>query len=129
VAKPYEPFDKLLEYAANADVGILLYPNDGIGNFYQYPGRLTEYAVCGLPFVASNYPGFESLKTKYRIGATCNPYDPKSIASAIIEICGNDDYQREEMRRSVRRVFVENLAYEHEAGHLLEAVRSLLHAG
>jgi glycosyltransferase involved in cell wall biosynthesis len=115
-------FSELLQTAAACDVGILIYPDDGIGNFYQAPGRLTEYLACGLPFVMSNFPGFELLALKHQIGLCCDPTDPEAIRTAIIELAE----RRPEIQHAERQRFQclarNELAYECQADRILQAV-------
>ena len=128
IAASYLSFPKLLEYAVNSDVGILLYPNDGIGNFYQCPGRLTEYAACGLPFVTSDFPGLEHMVLKFGLGRACDPCCPAEIAQAIrllVEVTPSDADSR---REHIQRQFKEHLAYEQRANVLVEMIRSMLRA-
>jgi glycosyltransferase involved in cell wall biosynthesis len=126
ISKPFLSYGELLEYTANADVGILLYPNDGIGNFYQCPGRLSECAACGLPFVTSHFPGLQNLLFRYPIGRTCDPYSPAEIAEAIQTLAEVSPSEAELRRRQIRKTFREHLAYEHGAGALIARVRAAL---
>jgi len=96
-----------------SDVGILLYPDDGIGSFYQAPGRLSEYLRCGIPIIASNFPGLELLVIKYDLGRVCEPTSPASIADAIRTVCevGSSaaSRRRERIRHLAERHFVYDL--------------------
>lgn len=111
----YLPFESLLAHMAVCDVGILLYPDDGVGNFFQAPGRLTEYLSVGLPFVASRFPSFELLVAKYGAGAVCDQTSPASIARAIESVVGVSADSAQARRDRLRHVARTELAYDRQA--------------
>lgn len=76
-------FQDLLEVTASCDIGVLLYPNDGIGNFFQAPGRLSENGRAGLPSIASNFPPFEKIAVEFGFLELCDPNSPTDIATSL----------------------------------------------
>lgn len=120
------PFDELLKVTELFDLGLLLYPNDGVGNFYQAPGRLTEYIGCGLPVVTSRFPGLELLVMKRGLGQVADPTSAEDIARAILALGQRDRRAIDEGRLQLRRTFEKELCYEASAA-LLE--RTVLSAG
>jgi glycosyltransferase involved in cell wall biosynthesis len=108
-------FARLLECYAACDLGVLLYPNSGIGHYYQAPGRLTEYLRCGLAIVASNFPGFELLFCRHAIGATADPNDPASIAAALRSLGEMPAPERAARRARLVELALGELAYEAQA--------------
>ena len=105
----------VLKLYAASDVGILLYPNSGIGHFYQAPGRLTEYLRCGLPFVTSHFPGLKLLTLTYNLGAIADPYDPASIAAAIRRVGDVPDADLAARRTRLIDLATSELVYETQA--------------
>lgn len=116
---PHLEFDELLRHGAACDVGILLYPNDGVGNFFQAPGRLTEYLRCGLPVVTSAFPSLELLTTRYGIGATCEPSSPQSIRAAVMAVAVQSEREQEARREHLIHLAKGELAFDADA-HLIE---------
>ena len=109
------PFADLLKLYAACDIGILLYPNSGVGHFYQAPGRMTEYLRCGLPIVTSNFPGLELLTLKYELGAVANPYEPIEIAAAIRSIGDRLDIEMSGWSSRLTGVAMTELVYDQDA--------------
>lgn len=118
-------YDNLLRYTACCDIGLLLYPDDGIGNFYQAPGRLTEYLRCGLPVVTSNSPGFEILTLKYGIGIACNQESSSEIAAAILRLGNRSDDQKTRERIRLIELAKTELAYESQAWQIEDIIKNM----
>ncbi len=118
--------ERLFETFADADIGILLYPNDGTGNYYQQPGRLSEYVRCGLPFVTSAFPGLEPLVRAHGLGAAVDPASSAAVAAALRDLGERPPAGLEAERERLRRVGRETLCYDRDAPVLEGAVRALL---
>lgn len=119
------PFDELLRYTACCDIGLLFYPDDGIGNYYQAPGRLTEYLRCGLPIVTSNFPGLELLTLKFGFGIACNPELPHEIATAIKKIGDRKIEDKLEERARLKELATTDFSYENQAWQLEEILNKI----
>jgi len=116
------PYARLLEICAACDLGVLLYPNTGVGHFYQCPGRLSEYLRTGLPFVASNFPGLELLTLKHGLGAVADPHDPDRIRAAIQALASLDRRERDARRDRILSLALSAFAYEAGAEPVFERV-------
>ncbi len=120
---PKLSFSELFDLIAQVDVGFLLYPNDDLGNFYQTPGRLTEYIGSGIPVVASNYPSLEITIRRYNLGKVCNPFDPAEIANSVMKICDTLNFRR---RIKLKETFKKHLAYEIDGAKILAFISTLM---
>jgi len=116
------PYAEMLQLTTLFDASLLLYPNDGVGNFYQAPGRLTENIGSGVPIVTSRFPGLELLVLKHGLGEVCNQESAEDIARAIHSICKQDRNKLFKERLRLRKVFEEHLCYDRAAPRLEQAV-------
>ncbi len=114
---------ELMELTAQVDVGFLLYPSNDIGNFYQSPGRLSEYVGAGIKVVASNFPSLEQTLLKYGFGCVCDPYSTREIATTFKSICIS---QNTKHRDNIKKSFQNNFSYELFFNKLLLEINSTL---
>ncbi len=122
---PTLEFTELLQYTAACDIGMMLYPNDGVGNFYQAPGKLTEFMRCGLHIVTSNFPGLELLTLKYGIGIACDPESSTDIAAAILKLGSRSDHELAQERARLKTLATTEFAYESQAWQIEEIVNKV----
>jgi len=91
---PWTPREQLQHITNSADIGVLLYRNDGRNNFYAAPNKLYEYLFAGLPVVASAFPGLMEIVDAGGYGSCADPSSPEHIARAIsaaLAIKGGED--------------------------------------
>lgn len=122
---PFLSYQEVFQLIADSDLGILLYPDDGVGNFYQSPGRLTEFAASGVPIITSRFPGLQNLLFQHPMGSTADPTSSEEIARAIREATARHPRSLETNLR-IRSLFRDKLAYEINAPRLLSAFRQVL---
>lgn len=118
---PKLDFKDLFQLTAQADVGFLLYNNNDIGNFYQCPGRLTQYIGSGVPVIGSNSPSLELIIKGHNLGMTCDSSNAKDIAEAIYKL-GFPDIA---IRKTLHDTFIKELSYEIDGKKLIDGIYSL----
>ena len=79
------PYYKLLQVTSSADIGVSLVRPVGLSNLYALPNKLFEYALSGIPTLASNLPNIKKYIDKYPLGWCVNDSD----LSCQIEIIKN----------------------------------------
>jgi glycosyltransferase involved in cell wall biosynthesis len=122
---PLIGFRDLLGYTVNADAGVLLYENNDLGNFFQAPGRLTEYLACGLPILATNHTGLENIVVKHDLGVSVDSTDAASVADGIVRLAARIG-ARELQHDRIRRVFLERFAFERWEPRIVAAFDALV---
>jgi hypothetical protein len=83
-----------LRITAGADVGLMLYAPTSFNNLFCAPGKLFEYAWCGLGVILPNFPALVAATAPYGFGRGCDPLDPLSIADALESELDRDPAER-----------------------------------
>lgn len=78
--------DELLEYTSSADIGISFIENTCLSYYYCLPNKLFEYAMAGLPIIASNMKEMSQLITTYNMGIVVDELSEQSLSKAIIDL-------------------------------------------
>ena len=89
------PPEDLLEYTAEADVGLSLIENASLSYYYCLPNKLFEYLSVGLPVIASDLPCMADLIETHQCGWVI-PLSGNAVATLISTI----DRQRVDQLRS-----------------------------
>jgi glycosyltransferase involved in cell wall biosynthesis len=126
ICLPRLSFSDLGALTEAADVGLLLYVDDGIGNFYQAPGRLAQFMRAGVPVVISKFPGLELLSLKYGTGRACLASDPQDVADAIAALADRSDEQKVSEAHRLRELALGPLAFDIDAARIEEVVDALV---
>jgi len=115
---------ELHSYACGADIGVVIYENTSLNNFYAAPNKLWAYMMAGLPVVASDFPGLHDVVVGEEIGKVFDPADQGSIARAIASVLGSDE-QRLEMGRRARQLAEERYNWQVESKRFLSMYEQL----
>jgi glycosyltransferase involved in cell wall biosynthesis len=115
---PYVPHDELLEYVADARVGIIIYDDAVRNNYYCEPGKLSDYVMAGVPVVCPDFPTVGPLVERLGIGQSFAGSDPRAIARAICQVLARPP---EAWRPALTRAS-SMLSWETQQAAFLEAV-------
>ncbi len=75
---------------ANAQVGLALFQPTCLSHRLVLPNKLFEYAVAGVPVVASDLPMITRFLNEHGLGVTVDPQDVEAIATGIDEVTRAD---------------------------------------
>jgi glycosyltransferase involved in cell wall biosynthesis len=80
---PFVDPTQVMDYVSGAELGVVLYENVNLNNYFCAPTKLYEYLMVRTPVVVSAFPDMLALLDEFAVGCACDPEDPKSIADAI----------------------------------------------
>jgi glycosyltransferase involved in cell wall biosynthesis len=107
------PFSEVLGWLYASDIGISLVLPVDKNCYLAAPQKLYEYFAAGLPVVAADVPTLRRVVTKYECGLLVDPFSPRDIASALIQLAQDDDL-RQRMGQNARRAAEAEFNWEGE---------------
>ena len=84
------PNDELLKYTLCADIGFSLIQPVSDSYKQALPNKLFEYALCGVPVIASDLPEMHKFIKKYNLGELVNPNKKEDHIQAVKKILSGD---------------------------------------
>jgi glycosyltransferase involved in cell wall biosynthesis len=119
------PFLRLLEYVVSADVGAIFYDDrQSSGYFMCNPDKLSLFAACGIPYVASDQPNLEAVTYRYGMGECCDPRDTAALTAAILNLV-EGVIPLLARKVAARQAFLSHLNFEVQGRRLLHCLESL----
>lgn len=95
------PFEELLSYSKQADIGLLLEKPLGLSFSYSLPNKLFDYIHAELPIIASPLIEVKSIVQQYGVGKVVENHKAKYLAATITEMLSNfekRDYWKQNMQ-------------------------------
>ena len=112
------PHDQLLDYVADADVGVIIYDDSVRNNVFCEPGKLSDYISVGVPVVAPNFPTIGPVVQGRGLGLCFDGHSPEAIAGTLKSVL---EKPKSRWAAALRRACSE-LTWETQAPNLLAAV-------
>jgi glycosyltransferase involved in cell wall biosynthesis len=116
---------ELLDFARSCDVGLALVPKGHADvNMRTMEGASNkpfDYLASGLPVLVTDIEPWTEMFVGSRLGRSCDPDDPKSIASSLRWFLENPKETREMGEKGRTRVLQE-WNYENEFGPVVDAL-------
>lgn len=88
---PKQPYARLSEYTANADIGLAIDKDTNLNYRFSLPNKLFDYMHCGLPVLASRLPEISRIIEQYNVGAFIENHDPQHIADQISKMVNDPE--------------------------------------
>lgn len=91
--KGYVQPEKLIDYTQHALLGITIFENTGLSNYYSLANRFFDYIHAGVPQVCVDYPEYRLINQQYEVAELIKDLSPEGIAAAINKIIDDDHYR------------------------------------
>jgi glycosyltransferase involved in cell wall biosynthesis len=102
------PFEELLKYTVNADVGVSLEEPIGLNYKLAMPNKLFDYIQARIPVLVSNLPEMKKVVEKYKVGKIIENHQPETIAAKLNELLMNSADYEENLEKAARELCWEN---------------------
>jgi len=89
------PPQELKEYTNKACIGITLFENKGLSNYFSLANRFFDYIQSGTPQLCVDYPVYREINDQYKIAVLINNLSPASIAARLNELLSNEQHWQE----------------------------------
>jgi glycosyltransferase involved in cell wall biosynthesis len=86
------PMEELYRYTVSADLGLCLLENRGLNYYYSLPNRIFDFALAGVPILATDFPEIRNVVESYHLGALTSSSEPVDLAREIMKILNESEH-------------------------------------
>jgi glycosyltransferase involved in cell wall biosynthesis len=82
--------DELRKITQEAYIGITLFENVGLSNYYSLANRFFDYMQAAIPQLCVDYPVYKDINAQYEVAVLINDLSPENIAAQLNNLLVND---------------------------------------
>src|SRR6266487_732232 len=120
------PPDELFLYTAKAWIGLTIFENKGLSNYYSLANRFFDYIHACIPQLCVEYPAYVDLNKRFNIAVLINELDSKSIAKNLNRML-NDESLYYDLQANCMKAR-EELNWQQEEKKLLGFYQNIFHS-
>lgn len=90
---------ELRNVTPKATIGITLFENNGLSNYYSLGNRFFDYINAGIPQVCVDYPAYRQINAQFEVAVLVEDLAPESLAAAINSLL-HDKEKQQRLRRN-----------------------------
>ena len=85
----------LKNYTIQATIGITLFENNGMSNYYSLANRFFDYMHAAVPQLCVDYPAYREVNQQFKVALLIVDLSSQSIASSLNNLLQNDVLYKE----------------------------------
>lgn len=82
--------DELRKITEQAYIGITLFENNGLSNYYSLANRFFDYMHAGVPQLCVDYPVYREINDQYQIALLINDLSPENLSRQLNNLLNNE---------------------------------------
>jgi glycosyltransferase involved in cell wall biosynthesis len=120
------PPEELSHYTANAWIGLTIFENNGLSNYYSLANRFFDYIHACIPQLCVEYPAYLDLNKKFNIAVLIKDLDSNNIANNLNRML-NDESLYYVLQKNCLKAR-EELNWQREEKKLLSFYQNIFHS-
>ena len=116
--------DELRTVTQQAYIGITLFDDKGLSNYYSLANRFFDYLHAGIPQLCVSYPVYKEINDKYQIAVLVNDISSKNLAIQLNNLLENEVVYEQLQQNCLKAR--EDLNWQQEEKKLLMFYKNLL---
>ena len=115
--------DDLRAITRQAYIGVTLFDDAGLSNYYSLANRFFDYLHAGIPQLCVNYPVYKEINDKYHIAVLADDTSEKNLATLLNNLLVNE-FEYNELQQNCLKARQE-LNWQKEEKKLLQFYKNL----
>ena len=116
--------DDLRTITQQAYIGVTLFDDAGLSNYYSLANRFFDYLHAGIPQLCVNYPVYKEINDKYYVAVLADNTSEKNLATLLNNLLTNE-FEYNELQQNCLKARLE-LNWQEEEKKLLQFYKNLL---
>jgi glycosyltransferase involved in cell wall biosynthesis len=116
--------DELSAITQQAYIGITLFDDRGLSNYYSLANRFFDYLHAGIPQLCVNYPVYAAINSELPIALLVDDISSKNIATQLNNLLTNEVLYKELQQNCL--LVRQTLNWQHEEKKLIQFYKQIL---